>query len=175
LNPVGHQPWQADYSFSDLVSLFVVRELLERGVSPNKISEAEQWMRTEQGVDRPFVSADIKTDGVEVFYRDEAVPAQIEAASRRGQQTMRELIKDGLSSVEYQHGTAAYWAPMPGVIVDPRVQFGAPVVEGTGVPTQAVYGVTKRLGIERAIRRFGLSADRIRSAIAFEDEVASLT
>ena len=131
-------------------------------------------MREQAGIDRPFVSEDIKTDGIEVFYRDEVIPTQIEAASRKGQQTMRELVKDKLTTVHYQKGTAAYWMPMPGIVVDPRVQFGSPVVEGTRVPTGAVYGVTKQLGVEQAIHRFDLPIEHIKSAIAFEDRIASL-
>lgn len=174
LNPVSHRPRQADYSFSDLVSLFVVRELLREGVKPRTIREAEIWLRETEATDRPFVRDDIKTDGVEVFYRDELIPTQIEAASRRGQQTMREPIKDRLMSIQYQDGSAVYWIPAPGIVIDPRVQFGSPVIEGTRIPTEAVYGVAKELGIERAVRRFDLSTERVENAIAFEDRLASL-
>jgi uncharacterized protein (DUF433 family) len=174
LNPVQHAPWRADYSFSDLISLLVVRELLLKGVALHKIKEAEAWLREVEGTDRPFVREDIKTDGVEVFYRDELIATQIEAASRRGQQTMRELIKDRLTSVKYQGGIAAYWRPAPGVVVDPRVQFGEPVVIGTRIPTDAVAGVVKRLGRDRAMRRFDLSAEQIEDAVAFEDRMAAV-
>jgi uncharacterized protein (DUF433 family) len=173
LNPVLHRPWQADYSFSDLVSLFVVRELIRKGVKPHMIREAEAWMRETEKTDRPFVRDDIKTDGVEVFFRDERVPTQIEAASRKGQQAMREPIKDKLVSVHYQSGSAAFWMPVPGVVVDPRVQFGSPVVEGTRIPTDAVSGVARELGVERAVHRFDLPLALVESAIAFEDRITS--
>jgi uncharacterized protein (DUF433 family) len=175
LNPVRHRPRAADYSFSDLVSLFVVRELLRKGVKPHKIREAEAWLRETEKTDRPFVRDDIKTDGVEVFYRDELIPTQIEAASRRGQQTMREPIQDRLTSVGYEGGSAAYWKPAPGVMIDPRVQFGTPVVIGTRVPTEAVSGVARKLDVERAVRRFKLSTEHVQNAIAFEDRLASLS
>jgi uncharacterized protein (DUF433 family) len=174
LNPVLHRARQADYSFSDLVSLFVVRELLRRGVKPRKIRAAESWLRENEKTDRPFVRQDIKTDGVEVFYRDEIVPAQIEAASRKGQQALREAISDKLTSVNYQDGIAAYWRPAPHVIVDPRVQFGSPVVIGTRIPTDAVYGAVRKLGFDRALRRFDLPAEHLKDAIAFEERIAAL-
>jgi uncharacterized protein (DUF433 family) len=174
LNPVRHRAHRADYSFSDLVSLFVVRELLRKGVRPRTIREAEDFLRGELRVDRPFVFEDIKTDGVEVFYRDNVIPTQIESASGRGQQVLREAIKDKLTSVRYHDGTAAYWVPMAGVLLDPRVQFGEPVVEGTRVPTEAVANVAANLGLERAALRFDLSSELVNGAISFEQQIASL-
>jgi uncharacterized protein (DUF433 family) len=174
LNPVEHTPWQADYSFSDLVSLFVVRQLRRRGVRPWRITKAEQYLREKWKTDRPFAREDIMTDGYEVFCDDDPAAGQIEAAVKGGQQTFRQIIEDGLESVYYSDGGAAYWLPAPGIVIDPRVQFGAPVVKGTGVPTDAVAGVAKNLGVDRAVRRFDLSADLVESAIQFEDRIASL-
>ena len=130
-----------------------------------------------EATDRPFVRDDIKTDGVEVFYRDELIPTQIEAASRRGQQAMRDPIKDRLMSIQYQDGSAVYWIPAPGIVIDPRVQF----LDCPGHSREHAYlrrpstGVAKELGIERAVRRFDLSTERVEeNAIAFEDRLASL-
>jgi len=173
LNPTRHRAHNADYSFSDLVSLFVVRELLRKGVRPARIREAEDFLRRDLKIDRPFVFEDIKTDGVDVFFRDNVIPTQIEAASLRGQQVFREAIKDRLTSVRYTDGTAAYWVPMPGVLVDPRVQFGEPVVEGTRVPTEAVANVARNLGTERAALRFGLGTELVETAISFEQQLAA--
>jgi uncharacterized protein (DUF433 family) len=173
LNPTRHRARNADYSFSDLVSLFVVRELLKKGVRPWRIREAEDFLRQDLKIDRPFVFEDIKTDGVDVFYRDNVIPTQIEAASLRGQQVFREAIKDRLTSVRYTDGSAAYWVPMPGVIVDPRVQFGEPVVEGTRVPTEAVANVARNLGTERTALRFGLGTELVETAISFEQQLAA--
>jgi uncharacterized protein (DUF433 family) len=174
LNPVRHQAHRPDYSFSDLVSLFVVRELLKKGVRPRVIREAEDFLRQKLDIDRPFVFEDIKTDGLEVFYRDDVIPTQIESASGHGQQVLREAIKDKLTSVRYDDGAAAYWVPTPGVLLDPRVQFGEPVVEGTRVPTSAVANVATNLGLERAALRFSLSSDLVTAAISFEQQIASL-
>lgn len=173
LNPVEHSRWRADYSFSDLVSLFVVRQLRLRGVKPRKIRTAEQYLRERWATDRPFAREDIKTDGVEVFCEDDIEGGVVEVASRRGQAAIREAVAEGLASVFYDEGSAVYWTPMPGVLIDPRVQFGAPVVEGTRIPTDAVFGVVKQLGIARAMRRFDLSAEHIDKALAFEERIAT--
>lgn len=174
LNPAGHRRRQADYSFSDLISLFVVRELLKKGVPQRTIHDAEKWLRAKWGTDRPFVRDEIKTDGVDVFCDDEVIPQQIESANRQGQQTLREAIKDRLTSVRYSDGVAACWVPASGVVIDPRVQFGEPVVKGTRIPTEAVANVAQNLGADRATVRFGLTHDQIVAAVAFENQIASL-
>jgi uncharacterized protein (DUF433 family) len=174
LNPVDHHRWHADYSFSDLISLFVVRQLRRKGVSPATIRNAESYLRLRWKTDRPFAREDIKTDGVEVFCDDAPQAGQIEAAGRRGQQAIRRVIESGLESVRYSDGGAAYWLPSPGIVVDPRVQFGSPVMEGTRVPTDAVAGVARVMGVEQAVRRFDLPLEQVKNAISFEDRIASL-
>jgi uncharacterized protein (DUF433 family) len=174
LNPAGHRPWQADYSFSDLISLFVVRELTKRGVQAPTIRSAEIYLRKKWKTDRPFVSDQIQTDGHRVLVDDEVIAGQIESADLHGQQIMRELIKDRLTHVHYRDGTAEYWTPAQGIVVDPRVQFGEPVVEGTRIPAEAVANVARNLGANCAAGRFELEADQVAAAIAFEQQIASL-
>jgi uncharacterized protein (DUF433 family) len=168
LNPVAHEPRRPDYSFSDLISLFVVRFLLQKGVRPSDIREAEQYLRERWNTDRPFVSDEIKTDGRNVFYRDEVISGQIEAADMRGQQTMREVVKDRLTSVHYSEGAAVLWMPTKHVVLDPRVQFGEPVITGTRLPTEAVAEAVRHFGVEETARRYAISETAVSSAIAFE-------
>src|SRR5215213_4422131 len=53
LNPVRRRPRRPDHSFSDLISLFVVRELLRLDVAPHTIREAEEHLRKVWNTDRP--------------------------------------------------------------------------------------------------------------------------
>jgi len=177
LNPVGHARYQPDYSFSDLISLFVVRELLRRGVKPAKIRRAEAYLRRKWGTDRPFVSDRIQTDGTEVYGDNEPAtdkPEQIEAASLQGQHAMLEPIRDHLQSVHYDEGAAQQWLPTSHVALNPRIQFGDPVVRGTRVPTTEVAGAAERVGLRRAAEMYGVAHEAARSAVRFEDRLAKL-
>jgi len=173
LNPVERAPRRPNYTFGDLVSLFVVRELRRRGVRVHVIRAAEGFLRRKWKTDRPFVSEEIKTDGRRVFTDDWPGMGQIESADMGGQQVMRELIKDRLTTVEYDDGNAAYWTPMPGILIDPRVQFGEPVIAGTRVPVEAVEGIARRADIETAARRLGISLSAARSARAFSQRLVT--
>ncbi len=175
LNPAGHQRMRPDYSFGDLISLFVVRELKKKGVRTRDIRDAESYLRSKWKTDRPFLSGEIKTDGRGVYVDDELIAGQIEAAERGGQQVMREAIRQRLTSVHYDDvGVAAYWAPMPQVLIDPRVQFGEPVIAGTRIPTQAVADMSTYANPTEIAIQLGIPQDKAAAALTFERRLAAL-
>jgi uncharacterized protein (DUF433 family) len=172
LDPVRHTPRVADYSFSDLISLFVVRELLKKGVTPKTIRDAEGYLRLKWKTDRPFVTDEIQTDGRTVFVDDEVIAGQIESANQQGQQVMREVVSDRLAKVRYHEGTAESWSPAARVLVDPRVQFGEPVIVGTRVPTESVAAVADRQGPAAAASHLAIPLDDVHAAVRFEKRLA---
>lgn len=175
LNPSSHRAKQPDYSFADLISLFVVRQLIREGVRPRNIRAAETYLRKLWKLERPFVRCEtIQTDGKHIWVDQEVIPGQIESADQHGQQALLEPIKASLKSIHFHDGSAAYWTPMAGIIVNPHIQFGEPVVHGTRIPTSAVAGVVRNLGKKEATLRFGLSPKLINSAVAFEERIAAL-
>jgi uncharacterized protein (DUF433 family) len=175
LNPVpGHVARRPDYAFSDLISLFVVRELRRLGVRMGKIRQAEKHMRKTTGLERPFVHREVMTDGRDVWIVGDE-PHQVEAASGpRGQQASRIALAAYLKSVQYTDNVAATWIPADHVLVSPHVQFGEPVVQGTRVPTAAVADIAASAGSDRAAARLGISQAEADAAIAFQRKLAAL-
>jgi uncharacterized protein (DUF433 family)/GNAT superfamily N-acetyltransferase len=175
LNPVrGHIARRPDYAFSDLISLFVVRELRRLGVRMSKIRQAEQHMRETTGLERPFVHQEVMTDGRDVWVVGDE-PHQVEAASGpRGQQASRTALAAYLKSVQYTDNVASTWSPAEHVLVSPHVQFGEPVVQGTRVPTAAVADVAESAGANRAATRLGITQAEADAAIVFEQKLAAL-
>ena len=171
LNPVGHQKWRPDYSFGDLISLFVVRELVRKGVRSRDIRDAEKYLQVKWNTSRPFTSGDIKTDGRGVFVDDDLIAGQIEAAERHGQQVMREAISERLTSVHYDDGHAAYWTPARHILIDPRVQFGEPVIAGTRIPTGAIADMTAYASAPEIAADMGIAVDEAKAAIGFEQSL----
>lgn len=171
LNPAGHEAHQSDYSFGDLVSLFVVGELLDLGLAPAKIKRAEKHLAERWKCPRPFARDDLATDGVDVFplsdWTDEK-PEAGEAANLEGQFAMIEPIRDHLKRIEYAEGWAKSWQPTAGVIVDPDIQFGDPVVSGTRVLTGDVAAIVDSLGEDEAVDRLGLQPSDVQAALRFE-------
>lgn len=176
LLPSGHRRRRPDYSFGDLISLFVVRELKNKGVRPQHIRDAERYLRSKWNTDRPFTSGEIQTDGRGIYVDDDLIAGQIESADRYGQQVMRELVRERLTAVHYDDGTgrATYWTPAKHVLVDPRVQFGEPVVDGTRIPTAAVADMTSFASPTEIQRQLGIPAQKVEAALSFERRLAAL-
>lgn len=152
----------------------VVSALRAAGVSWPKIRRAETWLRDETRNSRPFATEQLWTERSEVFaeFRNRLV-----AASRHGQLAMN-MVEEYLIPV---HGlrfneshVAASWEPRDGVLLDPRIQFGAPVVKGTRVPTRAIWGMTEGGdSIEFVANAYRITADEVKQAVAWEDAVAA--
>lgn len=174
LLPVAHRARTPDYSFHDLISLFVVRELRRAGVTPAAIRAAEKHFRRLWNTDRPFARESIATDGSDVFPSRREIDDQLEAGNLGGQQVMFEAVKDRLKNVRYNDGWAAAWAPARDVVLDPLVQFGEPVVAGTRIPTKSVVGSVDAIGVSRTAAMFGLRPAAVRHILRFEERLRTL-
>jgi uncharacterized protein (DUF433 family) len=174
LNQSGHQSWQPDYSFSDLISLFVVRELVRQGTRPSEIREAEAFLRQHWHTDRPFALERFQTDGVDVFIRG-AHAGQLEAANRWGQQTLYQAVQERLVSVGYsEDGAANRWHPTAYVTLTPDVQFGAPRIEGRRLTTADVAALAERMSVEDVSAEYRVPSEAVRAAVKFERHLRAL-
>lgn len=174
LNPVEHARRRPDYSFHDLVSLFVVRELVGAGVRPAAIRLAEIHLRGTLGIERPFAHVRVKTDGVNVLY--EASPMiedQLTAANRLGQEVSVPTIATALRSVVFEHDVAVRWMPDESIELDPAVQFGEPHIRGTRVLTEQIAELAKKASLEEVARWYELTLDAVESAVRFERRLAA--
>lgn len=58
-------------------------------------------------------------------------------------------------------------------MLDPKIAFGAPIVEGTAVRTDVVAGMVKATSRESAAQVYVLSERQVDSAIEFEKALAA--
>lgn len=174
LNPAGHRSRQADYSFSDLVSLLVVSELVGHGLRMRTIKGSELYLREQVGVDRPFTHRKLKTDGRDVFI-DGPHPSQLEVTgSAGGQQVQAKSVSDFVREIDYSGDWASLWRPAPYVEVNPNRQFGEPTVAGTRVLTRDVYETAREASISAAAACFDISEEAVVSVVDFEKELAAV-
>jgi uncharacterized protein (DUF433 family) len=95
------------------------------------------------------------------------------AASRSGQygfQILEEYLIPihGITFSE-QH-IAQTWEPRANILLDPLIQFGAPCIKGTRIPTRALWGMI--MGgdtIEYAAQSYHLTIEHVQNAIDWED------
>ena len=166
--------------FRDLLELRMVAQFVRHGVSlliiRATIEEAERLYGA-----YPLSNREFRTDGHRIF-----LDALERATGRRkmldvlGHQfVFREVIKPSLySGIVYAHGEASRWFPMPrrkAVVLDPRIQFGAPTLADYGVPTDAIFATWIAEGKDygAVARTFEVPLPAVQAAVAFETQLAA--
>lgn len=160
-------------SFEDLVSLRVIAALRAYRVSWKSIWAAERWLRESTGYARPFAREELWTTTSAVFVR---FRNSIIEASRAGQLAMS-IIEEYLipiSGLQFADSVATRWRPADGIVIDPRVQFGEPCIEGTRIPVRAVLSLIEAGDPPDLVQRsYELSDDAMRSARAWAKRAAA--
>lgn len=168
-------------SFLDLMELRVVKALVDRGLSLQHVRGAA---RLASGIFKspyPFASRRFYTDGQAVFasLSREADDDRIIEISRRHLQIIFGKTFEGyLEEIDFdpQSSLARRWWPLGRkvpVVLDPRVAFGAPIVEGTATRTDVVAGLAVAAGADMAGVAFHLKKEKVEAAVRFESRLAA--
>lgn len=162
-----------ELSFDDLTTSQVVAILRDRAWSIRRIEEAERVFAKLLGVERPFTNRALWTAGPDLFAR---VGGALVAGTRGGQIAMEGIVNEWLHPVgshftfDDRTGRARAWRPVARIELDPMVQFGAPCLEGTSIPTSALWSYVH--GGDSAAyvaRSYGLRVADVERAVAWED------
>jgi uncharacterized protein (DUF433 family) len=160
-------------NFEDLISLRVVAALRSYGVRWKAIWTAERWLRETTGHSRPFAREEMWTATSDVFV---SFRGMITAASKNGQLAM-EIVRDFLIPIHglvFADHVATQWRPIPGIVIDPRVQFGEPCIEGTRIPVRAVYASIEGGDRPEFVREaYNLTTDAMDSALSWGKRAAA--
>jgi uncharacterized protein (DUF433 family) len=165
----------ASLSYLQLIEVAVVASFRKAGVSLQKIRLAREYVGTKLKAEHPFAEYRFKTDGRDLWMDY----AQIEAnmgdnkllvASKGGQLAWSDIIGK-LQEFDYENdGLAVRWhvAGLDSeIVIDPRVQFGAPAIEG--VPTWVFKGRWESgEDLNEISDDFGLPNSSIIDALRFE-------
>jgi uncharacterized protein (DUF433 family) len=137
----------AALSYLQLIEVAVVSSFRKAGLSLKKIQAAREYLSKQLEAEFPFAAYRFKTDGKELWLDYAQIEADagdktLLAASRGGQLAWTSII-GRLHEFDYENdrGLAIRWHVAgrdSNVIIDPRIQFGAPSVEG--VATWAFKG-----------------------------------
>ena len=172
---------QAVIGFHDLLELRLVSAFVQHGVSLPVIRATADAARHRFGTAYPLTAQRFLTDGKSIFL--EAVENSGETKlidMPRRQFVFAEIVKPSLyAAVEYDGPDARRWFPLgPGrkiIMLDPAVQFGAPVVAGTGIPTDTLYASFLAEGRDRGAvaRIYDVTPRMVDAAVRFEEKLAA--
>lgn len=157
-------------SFTNVVEAHVLAALRrEHEIDLPKIRKAVSYVERVLQVPHPLAHERFKTDGVDLFVE---YFGKLIAVSQDGQLAIREVIDGHLARVEYETDRAIRLFPLRRpdaprvVVIDPRLAFGRPVIEGTAVP---VADIRSRFNagddVEELAKDYRLPEDVVQEAL----------
>lgn len=174
LGPIVPPTFDRAFSFADLVSFRVALTISDHGVSDSDLRRGVALLREqfatnqpladEHVIDRLAVSgkaflAHLATDGP---------PDYVDLGKGR-HGVIQDVIKLYLKRIRFSRdGSASAWQPTDSVLLDPRIQAGAPCVAGTRIPTKTISELLLEESVEEVAAEFGISAKQVRGAADFQ-------
>ena len=161
--------------FEDLVSMRVIAALRSNGVSWREIRATNQWLRDQTGHLRPFATEFLWTGQGQIFVQ---WTQKLISGSRKGQVAF-DLLREYLIPV---HGlkfdlvsqVAISWEASDGVILEPDIQFGAPCIKGTRIPTRTIVGMIEAGDSPSWVAQaYGISPEEVQAARDWESRLRS--
>jgi len=172
-------------NFQDLVSLRIIISLRIAGFSLQHIRRVHKYLQGLTGLNRPFALKDLWISETDIFIEME----RFLSATKRGQYAM-EFIKDWLRRIARPdignldltfvgskgREMASAWIPHPYVVLNPLIQFGAPCVQDTRIPTEAVWSMFRGGDTPESIAKgYHVPLFKVQSALEWEEKVAGIT
>lgn len=179
IEPAAIIKGQPFLSFLNLVEAHVLCSIRRVEEIPlPRVRKALRFISEKFGTAHPLAYETFATDGVDLFVEKFGTLVNVSA---EGQTSIREAIRQSLRRVEYgERHLAQRLFPvirattaddridrLPKIVViDPKLAFGKPVVDGTGVPVSEI-AQRFRAGdsVEHLAEEFRVSADKVQEAL----------
>ena len=174
-------PWVSGdtaISFLDLIDVFVFGNLREHGVPLQTLRKVYKRLQTDLREKHPFAHNYLATDGREGFLRvadGEGKDLLVEVLTK--QMVFPEIIEPFLKQLVYDPNThlARVWRIADGVLLNPTLSLGKPVVDGVFVKTEVLadaYHANDR-DADAVARWYNVSPDDVLTAVRFEAGLAA--
>jgi uncharacterized protein (DUF433 family) len=165
--------------FLDLVELRFVDAFLKAGVNWTMIRKAHargvEMFKTEH----PFCTQGFVTDGREIFvelHKETGESSLVEIV--QSQHVFGQIIKPFLKELEFgEQNVLLRWRPPTRnrlVVLDPKRNFGRPIVSNHGVPTEVLARAAAACGsMDEVSRWYEVPKAEIEDAVEFEQQLAA--
>ncbi len=171
--PEGSANLTAD--FHTLIEFYTFYQLRSQGVWPSRINNAREILAELLHTQYPFATANILTDGKNVFYHAEI--GELIKADQTLQMTIREVVAPFCKRIEFGDDSLATKLYPQGresaIQIDPSRQAGRPVVGDTEVLARSVFDLfLQGHSVTDLAQRFDLSPKQVEDVIAFHEKQA---
>lgn len=133
-------PWQP-LSYLELVEVAFVGTCRDLLMPLQRIRKAHEYLAKVFSEEYPFATLRLKADGrhiLKAFEQAEEEPMSMVVTDQAGQLVWAPQIETRLEQFDWDYGLALPWFPRGKdirILLDPRISFGAPIVEAGGVAT----------------------------------------
>jgi len=168
-------------SFLELMELRVVKEFLDQGIPLQTVRVAWRHAAHAFQTGHPFAHHRVFLDKGQIFMAldNATAPDLMEVSSRQRpfQVIAGPIFARSVKELEFDEKTlfVRRWWPLGlqvPVVLDPRIAFGAPVIEGTRIPTEIVGLHLRTRSVEQVAKAFEVDRPRVEAARTFESRLA---
>ena len=180
LGPVFRGDYESvggDYavSFLNLIEVYVAGFFRHHGVNPNTIRRTHEVLQGELGTPHPFARKDLVTSHGRIIRKTADIvgnPVLSDAISKQEWFPKMEIY---LKPIEYRDALAARWRIADGVMIDPAIGFGKPIVASTGITTFVLANQYRANRDDGALvaKLFDVSEADVLNAVDFESKLRS--
>jgi uncharacterized protein (DUF433 family) len=157
-------------SFEDLVSLEMISRFRSTGISLQAVRVAERNLRRRYpDLLRPLANLVFYTDGTKIWtlVGEKDDPDVLEIFGKVDQLAWKDAIETFATRIEFNNGRVSSWRPNDWVEINPRVQFGEPVVQGTRVTVHTVMA-NLEVGTPKEVADwYGLTEEQVLGARSY--------
>lgn len=161
------------FNFYTLVELIAIYALRENNVSFQKIISARSHLKEVLGVEYPFASKQVMSDGDKFFYQiDENLLLDV---NLKNQYSFKDIVEPYCNKLDFDAiDTLAerFW-PLGkdrSIVVDPKHRLGEPTISGTNISVDIIAGMAARgESVETIASIYELSTGQVKDAIAFNE------
>jgi uncharacterized protein (DUF433 family) len=161
------------YSFHELVSLYLVAQLVRRGVRLAEIAQGIRTLSAQLETETPLAHealADLATAGRAFMARAAGDGEEWVDVGLGGQRAFQSVIEPSLRQIEYgADHLARIWRPRERIALNPEVQAGAACVQGTRITTATIMRIVAAGDdVEDVAEDYDLEVEDVVAALEFE-------
>jgi uncharacterized protein (DUF433 family) len=159
--------------FYTLIEFYTFYQLRALGVMPGKINKARGVLSDMLHTPHPFATANILTDGRNVFFNAEV--GQLIKADQTLQLFIQQVVEPFCKRIEFGDDSLPIWLyPMgreSSILIDPNRQSGRPVVGESNTLSKTVFDAfLKGNSVSALAERFNLTKKEVEDVIKFHEQ-----
>ena len=164
-------------NFLELVSFRRIAMLRAHGIGNKAIRLAHDNLQKSFGWKYPFAMEPLWVGEPNIFIELEDLPVSVTQKFQAAFPFTWEFLEpigNNLHGLTFNDNDAAVtWEPHSNVMMDPRIQLGAPCVTGTRIPTETLWAYNQAGdSVKTLASLYGIERKNIEAAIGWEERVS---